>query len=794
MAETSNKDLDSETGAAKRKEATGPDVSNLAKKRKMSKTAGKYGMVKMMVTPPKCKPGGMLLNWPPDPVSMSKSKSEDNEEEVVGDVFNALSEDARVSDTQSDKEKGEGVKGVASPSIDNRSKRKTTMTRKKPETAAEKVKQATRKSGQKKGLRPKEDLGDAASKVQVVILSGTPVEKEAALTIPGIENAATAPERLTTPKKSKKLIVKLPVRTQQDERLSAISEKSREEQLTTPTPTTTETSEPENVVLALDNELSEAEDWKITKLALAEAQAPVAGTKPIRRIQPTPVTGNTPPPSPKVRPAVSKTSATGVLRASTRKAGSRSEKISTPIFQGHSSGKEGSYTISRDQTPAALESTVSCSQVSLSPSAKSEISYCSSSSRRKRFPPSHLPGGLGVRVHGKAFPRGVTAPSSQQILNIITPGVRRRRVTPWITDKKASALAEEIFAAKALVRGNVYDVLRMPVYRIWEEQRQNYEKIVHVLMQEMAGGGKVVLGFTYVRQAWSIISTPERKAVYDQTLKAQIAAEDTALVPSMSGLGPVLEGQSLISSFHDLGDERGSGLEDTKYMAFRVHKLLRMPFHSHISFWSALAYVLRGDMQFWESIKAMTLRFWTSVLESEDPVHPRKAGYNIIRDYGISRGDESLESQLIGDHRVTPEMWQVTADTFSVELLTIINTPPNSRDKRINTLPVVPRGSHNRQQVFIVYHPLSRCYEPVYPVNKQAGDWRYERHMPIDRVNAPQGDVVEKAEMKKRVSDERRCPFLERDWRGALVQPVKKMKGYEGAIEAPGALVSGGLW
>ncbi|CAG8978876.1 hypothetical protein HYALB_00005213 [Hymenoscyphus albidus] len=793
MAETSNKDLDSETGAAKRKEATGPDVSNSAKKRKVLKTAAKHGMLLMTVRSPKCKPGGMLLNWPPGRVSMSKSKSEDIEEEGMGEVVDALSEDAWVPDTQSDKEKGERVKGVGSPYIDNRPKRKTTMTRKKLETKAKEVKQAARNSGPKTS-RPKADSGDVASEVQVVIFSGTPAEKEAALTIPGSVEPATAPGRVTTPKKSKTLIFKLPIRARLDERPPATSEKSRKEGLITPTPTTTETPEPENGVLAPDDDLSKAEDWKSTKLIVAEAQASVAGKKSIRRIQPTPVTGNTPPSSPKVRPAVLKASAADVLRASPCRAGPRSENISTLLLPEHSSGNKSSYTFLRDHTPATPESTESSSQFSSSPSAKSEVSSYSSSSRRKRFPPSHLPGGLGVRIHGKAFPRGVTAPSSQQILNIITPAVRRRRVTPWITDEKASALAEEIFAAKALVGGNVYDVLRMPVYRIWEEQRQNYEKIMHVLMQEMAGGGKVVLGFTYVRQAWSIISAPGRKAVYDQKLKAQIAAEDTAIVPSMSGLGLVLEGQPFTPSFHELGDERGSGLEDTKYMAFRVHKPLRMPLHSHISFWSALAYVLRGDMQFWESIKATTLRFWTSVLESKNPAHPQKAGYEIIRDYGISRGDESLDNQLKGDHKVTPEMWQVTADTFSVELLTIINSPPNSREKRINTLPVVPRGSHNRQQILIVYHPLSRCYEPAYPVNKQASEWKHEKHMPIDRVNAPQGEVIERAETKKRVSEERRCPFLERDWRGALVRPVKKMKGHEGEIEAPGALIVGGSW
>lgn len=64
--------------------------------------------------------------------------------------------------------------------------------------------------------------------------------------------------------------------------------------------------------------------------------------------------------------------------------------------------------------------------------------------------------------------------------------------------------------------------------------------------------------------------------------------------------------------------------------------------------------------------------------------------------------------------------------------------------------------------------------------------------MPLERIGAPQGDTIEKAEKEKQESDTRRCPFLERDEKGVFVEPVSKMEGYEGEIEAAGALVGGG--
>lgn len=288
------------------------------------------------------------------------------------------------------------------------------------------------------------------------------------------------------------------------------------------------------------------------------------------------------------------------------------------------------------------------------------------------------------------------------------------------------------------------------------------------------------------------------KAVYDKSFQVPEVEQDLVSLQSPAHLAEAVEDTP---SFYDLGDERGSGVQGMPSVIFRIHKPIRMPIQTHPSFWASLAYGFQGDVKFWGSIKVSTLNYWNSVMSN--PEHPRFAGYEIMQNYGVSMGDTVMQEQLQNEHDVTPELWQVVADTFDIELLTIINTPyspptsikhyssnkPSSSKPARQTLIVVPRGAHNKRQIFILFNPATRDYEAVFPVRNNYHDWRYEKHMPADRVLAPKGDAVEKAKKEKSDSDTKRCPFLKRDEKGVFLEPVSKMEGYEGEIEAPGALI-----
>lgn len=577
------KDLEPKTPSktSKRKDAPTTNVSPPSKKGRLKKDGevGTKGSKVKTPAAPKCQPGGMLLNWPPDPPKMSTTVigTSDGEESGV-----AVESEARMINGSPPSSPEALKEGVGTSALLTELAELNLDAPKAPEKPDR---------GRPMESIPRAGAGKGATNVQkskprtrrdVKIIPSSDAESPSTVS-PTQEGPSNTPVS-TTPKKPS---VKRPApRTsrakskngnpeappaeatpaQEDAPLSFPQQKPRPKKAATgarkvkgksdniPRPSVAAPGLPItpnqsfNGTLVSTNEdatpkqkLSEAHksknsNSKVAEVPVAAPLVPVVykNKKPFRRIQPTPVTGNTPPPSPKSRPTqpAHPTPAASQRQTSEKEAGTQAESLSVLVILKAPRVYKSPYApIPRNPIPVAkpvqenaiaprlptppapqpkqeeqdVSSQASSSQDSSLQDSSSQISVSQVPSsrfssfkpyRRKALPPTHLPGGLGTRIRDKPFPKGISKPTAQQIINIITPGVQRRAWgTPArIPDDKALEMIEEIFQAKALEGVSVYDILRLPIYRSWEQHRGNYDKLVQCLQEEMAGGGRVVLG------------------------------------------------------------------------------------------------------------------------------------------------------------------------------------------------------------------------------------------------------------------------------------------------------------
>lgn len=284
---------------------------------------------------------------------------------------------------------------------------------------------------------------------------------------------------------------------------------------------------------------SASQEVVVWKKNIAEALAPLQvvplvqvvhrNGKQVRRVQPILVTGNTPPPSPKLRPTLPYLSAPD--QSSTKKPEPqfdlRSTFLSTkdtPVYKSPYAPLPNSRLVEKSvaenvhaprlPTPPQQSQQEEQGTSSQCPSNRKSHPQASSSRstpslpyRRKALPPNHFPGGMGARIRDKPLPKSISKPTPQDILNVITPGAQRR---PWdqparVRDAKALEIIEEIFRVKALEGATVYDFLRLSVYRSWEEHKGNYGKLVQCLQKEFAVGGRAVLAVNCKRTPFRFI-------------------------------------------------------------------------------------------------------------------------------------------------------------------------------------------------------------------------------------------------------------------------------------------------
>ena len=75
---------------------------------------------------------------------------------------------------------------------------------------------------------------------------------------------------------------------------------------------------------------------------------------------------------------------------------------------------------------------------------------------------------------------------------------------------------------------------------------------------------------------------------------------------------------------------------------------------------------------------------------------------------------------------VTPELWQIVADAYTVELVIVSG---HKTAGRYGKYPVFTRGSHNDHQVMMLCD-YDGAYEALTPLTPDPASWRYVAHMP----------------------------------------------------------------
>lgn len=201
------------------------------------------------------------------------------------------------------------------------------------------------------------------------------------------------------------------------------------------------------------------------------------------------------------------------------------------------------------------------------------------------------------------------------------------------------------------------------------------------------------------------------------------------------------------------------------------------------TFWTSLSIGLYNNYECWARTRCQVNLYYTAVMA--DNKHPRNAGYTILSAYAESMGLGTLASQLLPNPTtgLSPEMWQVIADCFHIELLVITG---NKRDVDGRpTHPMVPRGDHNARQVLLRLETDDE-YHFVRPDKPTPYDWRYSSHITRDLVKAPKNpkQLQEFIEEASELSA-RRCPYLVTDLDGVNVVPYAAIPGYGGPFLPP---------
>jgi hypothetical protein len=286
-----------------------------------------------------------------------------------------------------------------------------------------------------------------------------------------------------------------------------------------------------------------------------------------------------------------------------------------------------------------------------------------------------------------------------------------------------------------------------------------------------------------VNVAWALLSTQPLKTGYD----AQMLARP---VPALNVLYKYVAQPALYEPYISLvlgrkGDREFINVQGCPRTL--VWTIARLPttFNCDIntSFWTAFASGFYDDWRYWPLAKCAVQNYWQDVINTPqyDP-HPRRPMYIMLSQYAVSKNSGSFRRQLqavpngnqptVG---VSPELWQVVADCFHIELLVI--TGDQRADGRVQSYPVVPRGDHNARQVFL-RREADGEYHFVRPNKPSPYEWRYTAHMHPDLLNAPKGAKLTAHNTKCNVSTAKRCPYLVTDADGVYTKPPAAIPQY----------------
>ncbi|KAI9696111.1 MAG: hypothetical protein M1836_005942 [Candelina mexicana] len=156
------------------------------------------------------------------------------------------------------------------------------------------------------------------------------------------------------------------------------------------------------------------------------------------------------------------------------------------------------------------------------------------------------------------------------------------------------------------------------------------------------------------------------------------------------------------------------------------------------SFWRAFALALHDDANRWAEVKVQVGDFFLNRVLA-DRSHPRWVLYNALNKEAKEKRYTSLRRQLLqANEKATPELYQVLADLFSVELMVV----HDNKDMVNSAYTMIPRGQHGDLQVFLQRAASDRYH--VLEIKSEREDEIWSAHM------SPHG---------QRSPDERRCPL-----------------------------------
>ncbi|PVH73502.1 hypothetical protein DL98DRAFT_607288 [Cadophora sp. DSE1049] len=306
-------------------------------------------------------------------------------------------------------------------------------------------------------------------------------------------------------------------------------------------------------------------------------------------------------------------------------------------------------------------------------------------------------------------------------------------------------IIREIMRVQGIPQFPAYDVLRLPMYKTWEQHEDNHD----LLAAELAGIG---------------CTCPNR---------ANALAGEINKSPLLISISDIFKLVPVQTPF-DFNHPASRVLPHNRLRQARPINTTAIP-SNRIFILVCPLNGLYDDESFWAEIKDTVCVHSVSILGR--PADPRNLAYYSIMCDGVAAGRPSAIEQFSEDQAndpenvpplrlftlasAGPEMWQYVADTLKIELLVIIACIPPKRNRYRKFKTVVPRGDHNHKQGILLFERDGE-YRAIRPLVDNPAQWRFENHM-LDRHPKPAESVAQlnawDAELLE--SNLRRFPLVE---------------------------------
>ncbi|KAF4636256.1 hypothetical protein G7Y89_g1823 [Cudoniella acicularis] len=333
-----------------------------------------------------------------------------------------------------------------------------------------------------------------------------------------------------------------------------------------------------------------------------------------------------------------------------------------------------------------------------------------------------------------------------------------------------------------------YDIMRLPMYKTWQEHIDNHDAIQEELHPNDCSCENRAQALT-LNNAWAIIGTAPAPQTYNALLLARPVP--AIFIPSFLP-PPDVYPQDIFMDLNRRWELDIDRVQDGPLTLLwrcdrgetEANDTYRLLFSDKKStFWTSLAIGLYNDWQFWGHVKCKVAEYYRRV--RTDPQHPRNQDYALLNISAVAKGHRPFTAQLragttqnaqTGPVQVSSELWQIVADCFHIELLVISgDTRMGGKNGRSPYLPVVPRGNHNNRQVFLRRLPDDE-YFFIRPDKPNPHEFRYTGHIPREKIKLPpkaQGRTAHNIAWRR--SNDRRNPYIITDNDGV---PVNNQRNY----------------